>query len=123
MKKTVSICVGLFLTIACIFYGYTIGRMHGDFSNGNITGTGKIYTVSSFMADMQSEPIRAEHELGAMTCQEGRTLLLYSNILLLFLLLLPVLLFFASFSDALHDEYIGFRKCILFYIHAKDGQK
>ena len=38
-------------------------------------------------------------------------------------MLLPIVLFLLFYQDAVHDDYIAFRRLILKFMHEKDGRK
>ena len=123
VKKIRIICIALLLIITSVSFVYEIEK--AQYSSLEICGNEaeRIGSVADINLDMQSEPLRVGQEDETASSLEGPFLIPSYSSLFWGLVFLPIVLFLLFYQDAVHDDYIAFRRLILKFMHEKDGRK
>lgn len=123
VKKIRIICIALLLIITSVSFVYEIEK--AQYSSLEICGNEaeRVGSVADINLDMQSEPLRVGQEDETASSQADPFLIPSYSSLLWGLVFLPIVLFLLFYQDAVHDDYIAFRRLILKFMHEKDGRK
>lgn len=123
VKKIRIICIALLLIITSVSFVYEIEK--AQYSSLEICGNEaeRVGSLADINLDMQSEPLRVGQEDETASSLTGPFLIPSYNSLFWGLVLLPIVLFLLFYQDAVHDDYIAFRRLILKFMHEKDGRK
>ena len=123
VKKIRIICIALLLIITSVSFVYEIEK--AQYSSLEICGNEaeRVGSVADINLDMQSEPLRVGQEDETASSQADPFLIPSYSSLFWGLVFLPIVLFLIFYQDAVHDDYIAFRRLILKFMHEKDGRK
>lgn len=123
VKKIRIICIALLLIITSVSFVYEIEK--AQYSSLEICGNEaeRVGSVADINLDMQSEPLRVGQEDETASSLAGPFLIPSYSSLFWGLVFLPIVLFLLFYQDAVHDDYIAFRRLILKFMHEKDGRK
>ena len=123
VKKIRIICIALLLIITSVSFVYEIEK--AQYSSLEICGNEaeQVGSVADIYLDIQSEPLRVGQEDETASSLAGPFLIPSYSSLFWGLVFLPIVLFLLFYQDAVHDDYIAFRRLILKFMHEKDGRK